>query len=78
MLNVHRLWPDLAHARELQGTESHVALSSRAPEPEYVYGPAGSLPDTHVGTLIQALMDEAKADDWAVVSMKNDWNQIFP
>ena len=47
-------------------------------EREYAYGPAGGLPDTHVGTLTQALMDEAKADNWAVVSMKNDWNQIFP
>lgn len=45
---------------------------------EYAYGPAGGLPDTHVGTFTQALMDEAKADGWAIVSMKNDWNQIFP
>ena len=47
-------------------------------EREYAYGPAGGLPDTHVGTFTQALMDEAKEDGWAVVSMKNDWNQIFP
>jgi phosphoglycolate phosphatase-like HAD superfamily hydrolase len=46
-------------------------------EREYAYGPAGGLPDTHVGTLTQALMDEARAGDWAVVSMKNDWNRIF-
>jgi phosphoserine phosphatase len=45
---------------------------------EYAYGPAGGLPDTHVGTLTQALMDEANKDGWAVVSMKNDWNRIFP
>ena len=36
------------------------------------------LPDTHVGTLTEALMTEATDDGWAVVSMKNDWNQIFP
>lgn len=47
-------------------------------EREYAYGPAGGLPDSHVGTLTQALMNEAKDDSWAVVSMKNDWNQIFP
>ena len=47
-------------------------------EREYAYGPAGGLPDTHVGTFTQALMDEAKEDGWAVVSMKNDWNTIFP
>lgn len=23
-------------------------------------------------------LDEAKAKDWAVVDMKNDWNIIFP
>jgi phosphoserine phosphatase len=47
-------------------------------EREYAYGPAGGLPDTHVGTFTEALMTEAKNDGWAVVSMKNDWNQIFP
>lgn len=44
---------------------------------EYAYGPAGGLPDTHVGTLTEALMTEAHADGWAVVSMKDDWNTIF-
>ena len=44
---------------------------------EYAYGPAGALPDTHVGTFSQALMDEAKANGWTVISMKNDWQRIF-
>ena len=44
---------------------------------EYAYGPAGGLPDTHVGTFSQSLMDEAKAKGWAVISMKNDWKRIF-
>jgi len=44
---------------------------------EYAYGPAGGLPDTHVGTLTETLLTEAKDDGWAVVSMKNDWNRIF-
>lgn len=47
-------------------------------EREYAYGPAGGLPDTKVGTLTEALMTEAKDDGWAVASMKNDWNRIFP
>ena len=47
-------------------------------EREYAYGPAGGLPDTHVGTLTDALMTEAKDDGWAVVSMKNDWNHDLP
>ena len=35
------------------------------------------LPDTKVGTFTQALYDEAKAKDWNVISMKNDWKRIF-
>jgi haloacid dehalogenase-like hydrolase len=44
---------------------------------EYAYGPAQGLPDTKVGTFPQALYDEAEAKGWTVISMKNDWKQIF-
>ncbi len=44
---------------------------------EYAYGPAQGLPDTKVGTFPQSLYDEAKAKGWTVISMKNDWKQIF-
>jgi hypothetical protein len=44
---------------------------------EYAYGPAGGLPDMRVGTFSQSLMDEAKEQDWAAISMKNDWRRIF-
>ena len=44
---------------------------------EYAYGPAQGLPDTKVGTFSQALYDEAKVKGWTVISMKNDWKQIF-
>ncbi|MFO0826696.1 MAG: HAD family hydrolase [Phycisphaerales bacterium] len=44
---------------------------------EYAYGPATGLPDTKVGTFTQELFDEAKKDGWIVISMKNDWKQIF-
>jgi hypothetical protein len=44
---------------------------------EYAYGPAQGLPDTKVGTFPQSLYDEAKAKGWIVISMKNDWKQIF-
>jgi phosphoglycolate phosphatase-like HAD superfamily hydrolase len=47
-------------------------------EREYAYGPAQGLPDTKVGTFTQALYDEAKKNDWTVISMKNDWKIIFP
>jgi phosphoglycolate phosphatase-like HAD superfamily hydrolase len=45
---------------------------------EYAYGPAQGLPDSKVGTFTQALYDEAKQKGWIVVSMKNDWNEVFP
>jgi hypothetical protein len=32
---------------------------------------------SHVGTLDKAL-DQADANDWVIVSMKDDWNTIFP
>jgi phosphoglycolate phosphatase-like HAD superfamily hydrolase len=45
---------------------------------EYAYGPAQGLPDSKVGTFTSALYDEAKKDDWTVISMKNDWKRVFP
>jgi hypothetical protein len=45
---------------------------------EYAYGPAAGLPDTHVGTFSEALLIEATKNAWVVISMKNDWRQIFP
>jgi hypothetical protein len=44
---------------------------------EYAYGPAEGLPDSKVGTFPQTLYDEAKAKGWTVISIKNDWKQIF-
>ena len=41
-------------------------------EREYAYGP-----DSHVGTFSNALMAEAKKNGWVVISMKNDWKEIF-
>ncbi|WP_210297541.1 hypothetical protein [Bradyrhizobium sp. 2S1] len=40
-------------------------------------GPKQGLPDTKVGTLTQALYDEAKKKNWTVIGMKNDWKKIF-
>ncbi|CAN7228824.1 hypothetical protein [Rhizobium leguminosarum] len=41
------------------------------------YGPAKGLPNTKVGTFPQKLYDEAMTSGWTVISMKNDWKQIF-
>lgn len=47
------------------------------PVREYAYGPAGGLPDTKVGTFPDPLMTEAETNGWMVISMKNDWKQVF-
>jgi phosphoserine phosphatase len=44
---------------------------------EFAYGPANGLPDSHIGTFSQDLMDEAKTRGWTVISMENDWRTIF-
>jgi phosphoglycolate phosphatase-like HAD superfamily hydrolase len=44
---------------------------------EYAYGPAQGLPESKVGTFPQTLYDEAKKNNWIVISMKNDWKRIF-
>lgn len=46
-------------------------------EREYAYGPAQGLPDTKMGAFTQALYDQAKNDDWTVISMKDDWKRVF-
>jgi len=45
---------------------------------EYAYGPALGLPNSKLGAFTPALYDEAKKGSWTVVSMKNDWKQVFP
>ena len=44
---------------------------------EYAYGPAGGLPETHVGTFSDELMAQAKKEGWIVISMEKDWKRIF-
>jgi hypothetical protein len=44
---------------------------------EYAYGPAQGLPEPKLGAFTQALYGQAKKDGWTVVSMKDDWKQVF-
>ncbi len=44
---------------------------------EYAYGPTRGLPDVKLGAFTPALDAHAKKDGWTVVSMKDDWNQVF-
>jgi hypothetical protein len=45
---------------------------------EYAYGPALGLPNPKLGAFTPALYEQAKKDGWTVVSMKDDWKQVFP
>jgi len=45
---------------------------------EFAYGPARGLPDVKSGTFTPALDAHAKQDGWTVVSMKDDWKQVYP
>jgi phosphoserine phosphatase len=45
---------------------------------EYAYGPAKGLPDVKLGAFTQAVYNQAQNDGWTVVSMKDDWKQIYP
>jgi hypothetical protein len=44
---------------------------------EYHYGPARGLPDVKLGAFTTVLDEHAKKNDWTVVSMKDDWKQVF-
>ena len=45
---------------------------------EYAYGPARGLPDVKLGAFTPGLDEYAKKNGWTVVSMKDDWKQVFP
>jgi len=44
---------------------------------EYAYGPTNGLPASPFGTFSQSTMDEAKQQGWHIISMKNDWKNVF-
>jgi phosphoserine phosphatase len=45
---------------------------------EYAYGPALGMPAPQLGAFTPALYEQAKRAGWTVVSMKDDWKQVFP
>ena len=45
---------------------------------EFAYGPARGLPDVEYGRFTPALEQLAKKNGWIIVSMKDDWKQVFP
>ncbi|HYN62266.1 MAG TPA: haloacid dehalogenase-like hydrolase [Rubrivivax sp.] len=45
---------------------------------EYAYGPALGLPTPQLGAFTPALHEQALRTGWPVVSMKDDWQRVFP
>jgi hypothetical protein len=45
---------------------------------EYAYGPAKGLPNVKLRAFTKAVYDKAQKEGWTVVSMKDDWKQVFP
>jgi hypothetical protein len=67
----------LEYTKSADGARLSMLVLHDDPKREYAYGPAQKLPKTKVGTFTQALYNEAKKQDWIVISMKNDWKHIF-
>jgi phosphoserine phosphatase len=68
----------LEYTKTGDGTRLAMLVLHDDAEREYAYGPAQGLPNTKVGTFTQALYDEAKKNNWTVISMKKDWKVVFP
>jgi hypothetical protein len=67
----------LEYTKEGEGARLSMLVLHDDAKREYAYGPAQGLADTKVGTFTQTLYDEAKKKGWIVISMKDDWKQIF-
>jgi phosphoglycolate phosphatase-like HAD superfamily hydrolase len=67
----------LEYVRAGSGARLSVLVIHDDPIREYAYGPAQGLPDTKVGTLSQAMYQEAKKQHWTIISMKKDWRRVF-
>jgi len=63
-------WTDGSGAK---GTRLMMLVHHDDAEREYAYGA-----ESKIGTFSAALATEAKESGWIVISMKNDWKQIFP
>lgn len=55
------------------GKRLEVLIHHDDPDREYAYGE-----NSKIGTFSESLRDEAKKNEWQIVSMKNDWKIIFP
>ena len=67
----------LEYTRAGEGARLAMLVLHDDGEREYAYGPAQGLPDTRVGTFTQSLYDDARSKGWTVISMKQDWKEVF-
>jgi phosphoglycolate phosphatase-like HAD superfamily hydrolase len=67
----------LEHTQAGDGMRLAMLVLHDDAEREYAYGPAQGLPETRVGTFTPALYDEARNKHWTIISIKNDWKEIF-
>lgn len=67
----------LEYTKEGDGAQLSMLVLHDDAKREYAYGPAQGLPATKVGAFTQELYDEAQKQGWTVISMKNDWKQVF-
>ena len=67
----------LEYTKAGEGARLSVLLLHDDAEREYAYGPANGQPATKIGEFTQALYDQASKQGWTVISMKNDWKQVF-
>jgi len=67
----------LEYTTGTSGSQLAILILHDDPVRAYAYGPAQKLPHSKVGTFTQALYDQAKRNNWIIVSMKNDWKRIF-
>lgn len=63
----------LEYTQMAQGAHLLMLVHHDDAQREYAYGP-----QSKIGTFSDALMAEARKRGWEVISMKKDWNRIFP
>lgn len=67
----------LEYTKSGDGARLSMLVLHDDPKREYSYGPAHKLPKTKIGAFTQALYNQAKKQDWIIVSIRNDWKYVF-
>ncbi len=68
----------LEYTQSGKGSRFELLVLHDDEEREFAYGPARGLPNVTLGAFPPGLDEQAKKSGWSVVSMKDDWKQVFP